>query len=214
MFGLSLHGWENWMVGSLIIAAAFALIAGFATWAVVRLQRIEIAASKDEFNKFKVESDVKLAEANARALEAKVELEKFKADRKLTPEQQAIVADKVRRFQGIKFDTGLASTDPEYIVLLNAIEAALKSAGWIPIEWHGPGLTVNRAPSLPAGLVSVAGVAIFTQPAASAELWEAATALVSVLNEKEVGIEADAGRMTVSGNTNADAIHVMVGRKR
>lgn len=42
-FGFSLQSWENAMVTFLIIAGVFALLAGLATWAVVRLQRVEIA---------------------------------------------------------------------------------------------------------------------------------------------------------------------------
>ena len=56
MLGLSLRGWENAMVISLIIAGFFALIAGTATWVVVRLQRIEIASSKDDFERFKIDA--------------------------------------------------------------------------------------------------------------------------------------------------------------
>src|SRR5436309_579822 len=57
MFGLSLHGWENWMIGSLIIAAAFALIAGFSTWAVVRLQRVELAESNERIARLNNETE-------------------------------------------------------------------------------------------------------------------------------------------------------------
>jgi hypothetical protein len=60
MFGLSLHGWENSMVFALIIAGVFALVAGIATWQVVRLQRIEIA------------------ESNARQKEAELKLEQLR----------------------------------------------------------------------------------------------------------------------------------------
>jgi hypothetical protein len=42
MRGLSLHGWEISMVVFLIVAGFFALLAGAATWAIVRLQRIEL----------------------------------------------------------------------------------------------------------------------------------------------------------------------------
>jgi hypothetical protein len=54
VLGLSLHGWENAMVISLIIAGFFALIVGAATWAVVRLQRIELAESKRELDEYKL----------------------------------------------------------------------------------------------------------------------------------------------------------------
>ena len=40
------------------------LIAGAATWAVVKLQRIEIAASKSEFERYKIDAAGKIAVAN------------------------------------------------------------------------------------------------------------------------------------------------------
>ena len=58
MFGWSLHGWENSMVVSLIVAGAFALLAGVATLQVVRLQRVEIAES----NARQREAELKLAQ--------------------------------------------------------------------------------------------------------------------------------------------------------
>jgi hypothetical protein len=78
VLGLSLHGWENAMVIFLIIAGFFALTAGAATWAVVRLQRIELAASKEEFDRYKLEAGEKIAEAEARANEAKLALAKLR----------------------------------------------------------------------------------------------------------------------------------------
>jgi hypothetical protein len=56
--GFPLQFWENAMVSFLIIAGAFALLAGVATWAVVRLQRIEIADS----NARQREAELKLAQ--------------------------------------------------------------------------------------------------------------------------------------------------------
>ena len=77
MLGWSLNSWENALVIFLIIAGLFALLAGAATWAVVRLQRIELAKSQQEFEKYKIdakaEADVKIEAARS---EAKVALEK------------------------------------------------------------------------------------------------------------------------------------------
>ena len=56
MLGLSLHGWENVMVVFLILAGFTALVAGVSTWAVVRLQRIELAGTEQEFDKYKLDT--------------------------------------------------------------------------------------------------------------------------------------------------------------
>ena len=70
MLGLSLHGWENAMVVLLIVAGFAAFAAGVATWAVVRLQRIELTRSEKEFAKYKLDTAKEISEANARAAEA------------------------------------------------------------------------------------------------------------------------------------------------
>lgn len=67
MLGLELHGWENLMVISLVVAGAFALIVGVATYCVVQLQREEISRSKDEFDRYKVEASKEVAGARADA---------------------------------------------------------------------------------------------------------------------------------------------------
>ena|ERR1700737_1061675 len=70
MLGLSLHGWENWMVGSVIAVGFFGLIAGTATLLVVRLQRIEIAQSKKDFDLYKLSVASNVADAKKEGLEA------------------------------------------------------------------------------------------------------------------------------------------------
>jgi hypothetical protein len=49
MLGLSLPGWENAMIASLVVAALAATAVGISTWVVVQLQRQELATSKEEF---------------------------------------------------------------------------------------------------------------------------------------------------------------------
>jgi hypothetical protein len=78
MLGLSLHGWENAMVVFLIIAGFFALVAGAATWAVVRLQRIELASSEQELERYKLDTARNISEADARTAEASLKLEQLR----------------------------------------------------------------------------------------------------------------------------------------
>jgi hypothetical protein len=88
MLGFSLHGWENAMVVFLIIAGFFALIAGAATWAVVRLQRIELAQSRAAFDRYKIDAAKDVAKVRSDAdtkigvarEEARVAVEKAQAD--------------------------------------------------------------------------------------------------------------------------------------
>jgi hypothetical protein len=73
-FGFSLASWENAMVSCLIIAGIFAFLAGLATWAVVRLQRVEIA----EANARQSEAELKLGQLRALAGPRDIKFEEFK----------------------------------------------------------------------------------------------------------------------------------------
>jgi len=85
IWGLSLHGWEDVMRASLAIVGVAGVIVGLATFFVVKLQREEIAASKDEFERYKIsakaESDNVTADA-AKANERAATLEKQAAELK------------------------------------------------------------------------------------------------------------------------------------
>ena len=73
LFGFSLHGWEDAMVIFLIIAGLFALLAGIATWQVVRLQRIEIATS----NAIAKEAELKLEQLRRQVAPRQLKRETF-----------------------------------------------------------------------------------------------------------------------------------------
>lgn len=121
MFGLSLQGWENWMVASLIVAAAFALIAGFATWQVVRLQRIELADSKNEFDRYKLDTEQKIADANERTARSQAELARFR------------IQAGARQINGVKFKE-LSGGKPKAtveIVFLKGNEEVLSLVYWL-----------------------------------------------------------------------------------
>lgn len=95
MLGLSLHAWENVMVGSLAFAALVAAIVGVSTYCVVQLQRQEIAASKSEFYRYKLETERNISEANARQREAELKLEQLRTQarpRHLTVNGDAFIA--------------------------------------------------------------------------------------------------------------------------
>jgi hypothetical protein len=76
MLGLSLPGWENLMVSFLVVAGFFALLAGVSTWIVVKLQRTEIASSKDELERYKVDAGEKISAAEAAGAKANEEAAK------------------------------------------------------------------------------------------------------------------------------------------
>jgi hypothetical protein len=233
LWGSTLEYWDRrgvWLMvagGVLGFAALGATLASsFVLWKVAGVAQTELESKTSSMNvelehqktktsEFEKEAallKIGVADANARADEARLQLEKFKTPRDFPIEKQAALAEKMRKFSNIQFDTGVASTDPEHLSLLKQLSAALKKAGWAPVAWEGPGSTIGDKDSTPTiGIASVAGIAIFVNPDSKTELWDAVVELTDSLNE--AGLVAHNGRMAVSGNMNIDTIHVMVGRK-
>ena len=126
------------MVVSLIIAGFFALIAGAATWAVVRLQRIEIVESKKEFEQYKLEAGERIETAKADAAEAtrsaegeklaRLKLEEKLAPRRLKERQQQIIGRVLVAFAGKTVRLESYGLDAESAIVGLQIKSALALA--------------------------------------------------------------------------------------
>lgn len=155
MFGMSLPGWENLMVGSLAIAAFAAAIVGIATWAVVKLQRQELASSQQELSLYKLETATRIAEANAAGETAKeeaakanksaegerlarVKLEQNLAPRRLVPGQQLAITVLLSQSPSIRGKTVRLESyglDAEAAVLAFQIKDGLR--GFVNVDDSG-----------------------------------------------------------------------------
>jgi hypothetical protein len=112
-FGVSLHFWENTMVVSLIIAGGFAFLAGLATWAVVTLQRVEIAES----NARQSEAELKLAELRDKVGRPRsIDAEVLKAALESVPRRPIVLS--------------WVEKDPDSTLLSLQMGGALEKAGW------------------------------------------------------------------------------------
>src|SRR6266478_4675472 len=124
-------------------------------------RQLELSKLNNETARLSAEAELSraaIASANARAAEAQLELEKFKAPRELSIENRAALVERMRAFSGTVFDAGITAPDPEYILLVRDVIAALKKAGWNFVGWEGPGQTLHNAPDPVIGMVSVAGI--------------------------------------------------------
>jgi hypothetical protein len=186
IWGLELHTWEEIMRGSLVAVGAFGLIGGLATWFVVSLQRGELAASKVEFERYKLETGEKISESNARTKEAELALAKLKAPRTLSLEAQARIVEKVKPFSGQEYAFSI-TPGPDALSFLELLEVALKEAGWV----RGPPLgtiTVDDG-RVAVSLFKAPGVRIQVAPATSLHD-AAARVLAGALVEEEIAAEA------------------------
>lgn len=190
------------MVGSLAVAAFAAALVGIATYAVVQLQRQEIAASKDEFERYKLDAGQSIAEAGARAAEANLELEKFKAPRRLELAQQNRIKEKLKGFHGTTFEIVTYPYEPEPAALSRDIVETLKGAAWV----FNPN---NHKNSL---LSPVSGVTITVGMPSNANTDEAGRALFEALTSE--GIAATLDFQMLHNKPIHIAIEIRVGMKR
>jgi SAM-dependent methyltransferase len=155
------------------------------------------------------------AEANQRAAEANLALEKFRARRALSPEQIDRMAERLKQFPDTQFDFAISSNDPEILNLLHDIYTALKRAGWVVLSWDAPVNVITVTPFDVQVYVGfpVNNVLIGMYNGRTVDLDPAASSLSACLGES--GIEARARLVpTAMGmNANANAIHILIGRK-
>lgn len=153
-----------------------------------------------------------VAQAEARALEAQVALEKFKAPRAPNDEQQKKMIEQLRQFAGTPFDFAVNNDNEstEFFVVLSNI---LMAAGWIERAW-------DNAPAgdlhFHSGTKKAAGIAIFSGVVIEVDVskvheWEKPVAALQV-SLKDIGVEARA--MAITGNKlSPNAIHINIRRK-
>jgi hypothetical protein len=190
--------WDGWVIWSVVFAALAAVAIGVATAGSIVAHKREAAASDRSLEEYKlstakeitdarVESDKKIAEANARAAEAnqkaeeeklaRVKIEEKLAPRTLTPASQKLIAEGISKFKGTSLDIliyGGGSTD------------ALPLAGMFGDSLTAGGLTVRVWNTISPNRW-VVGVLVQTEEGASPEVEERAATIIALLNSVGIG---------------------------
>jgi hypothetical protein len=236
LWGYALEFWDRVGIVSLIVGAIIGVAALLLTAASAYiLYRVADAAQVELVAQTKSSSELiaglnretarlaadgdasrqKIAEANARALEAQLALEKFKAPRDLNPAQQAQITYAVLPFKGTRFDMAVIPSDPEAIVLVGKIAGPLRAAGWEWIEFNHPGgpfMNVYTWPDLPnVGQFSDVGISIKLNSDHAAEFQKAADELSKAL--RAAGFDTTVDVADIPGIPNHDTLHILVGKK-
>ena len=201
MLGLSLHAWENVTLISLGVAAIAAVFVGISTYAVINLQKVEAEDAKNDLEKYKLDAGQKIAEAVARAAEANLELERLKAPRTLTAEQQLRITEKVKIFHGTTFEVITYPGEPEPVAFSSIIAGILVRAGWT--------LNPNNSHGSLLGLASGVVVVVGKQAGAKAE--QSGTVLLESITSE--GVDARLGSASLQINPTSIAIQLQVGKK-
>ena len=166
----------------------------------------------------KAAGDGLVAEANARAAEAQLQLAKMRSTRRQDlVGNESVIAEKIALFPGTQFDAAVGMGDGEQADFIWDLEIVLSNAGWRQIAWFatamGPNLVIHRGSSQrpTLGNVSALGVEIHLAPSARSALLPAANALILALNDAGI-VARDSGYNIMNGNTNA--VHILIGPKR
>lgn len=149
------------------------------------------------------------AEANKRAKEAELALEKFRAPRKFDPDRRAQFIETLKPFARTAYD--VSTYGPDSVEFALHIAEVLKDAAWDLRNWTGGGsTTILPAANRYAGNVVLFGVDIRGY---NPKLTEAVNVLVKVL--KDAGFDEIRGDIREPALTSeANMIHIMIGPKR
>jgi len=174
---------------------------------------LEVEAAKA--NEAAGKAHERAAQAEQRAAEANLEIARLRAPRILTIEQQRRIADAIRAYKGISFDTATLVGDTEALTLLEMIEAAIRAADWSQINWADTarGLRLERPGQPSVGNISITEVMIQFEPEQRGGLKAPAETLASALRAAGVAAIASEAFFAPSTAANKTAIHVMVGKK-
>ena len=152
------------------------------------------------------------ADANARAFEAQLALEKFKRPRSISAEQRNAIAESMKQFAGQLYFGMVASDVADAWDIWREISLSLELAGWKRLP--PPGLAARQyGPPAGIALAPQAGVMVFgsagqTTPQETMATHERGKALAAKLTQES--IIAGAG---FAGDVPANTIAIVIGPK-
>jgi hypothetical protein len=166
----------------------------------------------DQLRKDTAVANEHAAEANSRAIEAQLELEKFKKPRSISVEQRNRIAGEMKKFEGQQYFGMVASDVADAWDIWREISLSLELAGWqrlpppgLQVTQYGPPAGIPLAPQ--AGVMVLSSVRNST-PRENMALHERAKALAAQLTDES--IIAGAG---FSMELNPNTIAIVIGPK-
>jgi hypothetical protein len=174
MFDVSSDGANFWFDISNVILFAGAVLVAMGTYGTIKFSGIKekfsderIAANELETKRAVADSDLAkqgAAEANARAAEAQLALEKFKAPRSISVEARNRIAESLKEFSGQQYYGMVASDVADAWDLWREISLSLELAGWkrlsppgLQVSQYGPPAGIPLAPQAGGMILGSAG---------------------------------------------------------
>jgi len=204
--------WDFWLIASLVFAALAAMAIGITTTGSIVSHKREALTAEEALGRFKLQTESKIADANARAAEAQLELEKFKKPRSISVEQRNRIAEEMKKFAGQQYFGMVASDVADAWDIWREISLSLEIAGWkrlpppgLQATQYGPPAGIPLAPQ--AGVMVISSVKNSTAEE-NVVLHERAKALAAQLTDES--IIAGAG---YSIELNPNTIAIVIGPK-
>lgn len=181
VWGFPLEFWSSvivWATAIAAIAGAISVAAGFVAgivgYQVSDITQKQTEARIAEANARAETAKLQSAEANSRAVEAALALEKYKAPRTLEATDIDTIRTALRQFSKQNYQVTTFWELQEPFAFSEQLHRALNQAGWIFVP-HGSGGSFL--------LGSLSGVQVWIHPNSSPSAKEAADALVRILSQ-------------------------------
>lgn len=164
-------------------------------------------------------ADARAAEATQKAAEAQLALEKFKAPRIISQDEQDRLIKTLEPFAGTEFDAATNIQNNEQAQLLFSLMGILTKAGWKQVDWTYAvgGITYKLGPGAGSANIGEVGsydVEIQVRQESLERLKPAAEALALALRAIGIAAHDVASDATTVNNANSQALHLIVGQKR
>ncbi len=227
LFGLDLHSWEQWMLGSLGLAALAAVAVVVTTTAVVVLTRASAEQAKQELDAYKLTVEGQVADAKKEGIEAgktagnamiraaalekeaqelraaNLALEAQVQPRRLTGEDSSKLSDALLKMQPLPIGIVSRLLDPEGADFADDLSNSFSKAHWQAVrqrDWtmSGKGLAI----------ATLEGTSIPT------DLANALVAALGAANVKAtITTVRESERQTTSAHFQPNGLYLLVGAK-
>jgi hypothetical protein len=167
-----------------------------------------IAALKTQGDELRRET----AEANARAAEAQLALERLKRPRTLGPARQQFIADAVGAYAGQRYRAAVSSAADDGIAFWESLYAALEQAGWVYIPM-APGQPSVGSPPAGIPIAAAPGIEIIFDPAKEAQEAPAALALGNAIHADETVVAVNRNNMSDPNEADRDILLIRIGAR-
>jgi hypothetical protein len=211
--------WVSWMPTLRNVAAALVavgVVMEFAEgWISEPWRKTIEDARTAEIARLSTEAEVaraSIAEANARAAEAQLALEKLKTPRTLVPARQRAVAAAIRPFAGQRYLVAISDAADDGLVFWQSLHATLESAGWVYVA-PAPGQPAKGVPPAHIPIAAVPGVEILFDPAKEQELTPPALALGNALHADGMVVAVDRNSQSNPNRAEQDILIVRIGAR-